>query len=68
VRTNLAEMGVGKEVAEAILNHVQDKMSETYNRHRYQSQMDEALQRWADRLDQIVWAGKGELVQMGARR
>jgi integrase len=68
VRTNLAEMGVGKEVAEAILNHVQDKMSETYNRHRYQSQMGEALQRWADRLDQIVRAGKAEVVNMGARR
>jgi integrase len=68
VRTNLAEMGVGKEVAEAILNHVQDKMSETYNRHRYQSQMGEALQRWADRLDQIVRGGKAEVLHMGARR
>ncbi len=68
VRTNLAEMGVGKEVAEAILKHVQDKMSETYNRHRYQSQMGDALQRWADRLDQIVGGAKAEVVHMGARR
>src|SRR5436309_2682924 len=68
VRTNLAEMGVGREVAEAILNHVQDKMSETYNRHRYQSQMGDALQRWADRLDQIVGCAKAEVVHMGARR
>ncbi len=68
VRTNLAEMGVGNEVAEAILNHVQDKMSETYNRHRYQSQIGEALQRWADRLAQIVSCGKADVVHMGARR
>ena len=43
-------------------------MSETYNRHRYQSQMGEALQRWADRLDQIVSCGKADVVHMGARR
>ena len=59
VRTNLAELRVRHEVIEAILNHVQDKMTETYNRHRYQDEMGEALQRWADRLDFIVRGGQG---------
>jgi len=54
VRTGLAEMGFRREIGEAILNHVQDRISETYNRHRYQAEMGEALQRWADRVDAIV--------------
>jgi integrase len=64
VRTNLAEMGVRREVAEAILNHKQDRMGETYNRHSYQLEMRDALQRWADKLDSVVKRGRGAVVPL----
>lgn len=54
VRTGLAELGVRFEVAEMVLGHVQGRIAETYNRHLYQDEIADALQRWADQLDKIT--------------
>lgn len=54
--TLLGEMGVEPHVIEAALNHVSIKspIAAVYNRSRYRPQVAEALQRLADKLDQIV--------------
>lgn len=54
VRTGLAELGVRFEVAEMILGHSRGGITETYDRHRYQGEIAEALQAWADRLEAVT--------------
>jgi hypothetical protein len=53
----LAELGVLPHIIEAVLNHVSGHKSGVagiYNRARYESEMREALQRWADHVEQIT--------------
>ena len=55
--TGLAELGVLPHIIEAVLNHVSGHKSGVagiYNRARYESEMREALQRWADHVEQIT--------------
>jgi integrase len=57
--TGMAELGVQPHIIEAVLNHVSGHKSGVagvYNRATYGEPMRDALQRWADWLDQI--AGK----------
>ncbi len=53
--TMLAELGELPDIIEAALNHatIRSPLAATYNRHRYSGQVGAALQRLADRLDQI---------------
>jgi integrase len=56
VATGLAELGVQPHIIEAVLNHVSGHkagVAGIYNRAKYSGEMREALQRWADHLDQI---------------
>ena len=53
-RTELARIGVPGEVAERVLNHSGDPLVRTYNRHRYQAEMADALERWGAELLRIV--------------
>jgi integrase len=55
--TGMAELGVQPHIIEAVLNHVSGHKSGVagvYNRATYAEPMREALQRWADWLDQIT--------------
>jgi integrase len=55
--TQMAELGVQPHIIEAVLNHVSGHkggVAGVYNRASYAEPMREALQRWADRLDQIT--------------
>ncbi|MET4802568.1 tyrosine-type recombinase/integrase [Bradyrhizobium sp. LB11.1] len=57
VSTELAKLRVTQEVTEAILNHKSGKVSGVaaiYNRYEYADEKREALNLWADRLQQIV--------------
>jgi integrase len=59
--TQMAELGVQPHIIEAVLNHVSGHkggVAGIYNRARYEGEMREALQRWADWLDQITTATK----------
>jgi integrase len=52
--TMMAELGVLPHIIEAILNHVSGHKSGVagiYNRARYEGEMRQALQRWADHID-----------------
>jgi integrase len=53
VRTHLTKLEVRRDVAEAVMNHTPGGIVETYDRHDYQPEMREALQRWADKLKSL---------------
>jgi integrase len=53
-RTGMAALGVPETVAERVLNHQQDKLVRTYNRHEYLDEKRDALDRWACRVAEIV--------------
>jgi len=55
--TGMAELGVMPHIIEAVLNHVSGHkagVAGIYNRARYEGEMRDALQRWADHIDQIT--------------
>jgi integrase len=53
-RTNLASLGVSPFIAELILGHQQKGVHAVYDVHTYQTEKREALERWANRLRDIV--------------
>jgi hypothetical protein len=54
VRSGLAALDVPDNVGELVLGHAKRGLQRTYDLHRYQPQIREALTRWADRLKTIV--------------
>lgn len=53
-RTMIAAMGCPHEIGEALLGHVQPGVGGIYNLHQYDAERREWLQRWSDRLDQLL--------------
>jgi integrase len=54
LRTRLAEIGIDDVVAERVMGHKLQGMLAIYNRHGYDAEKRQALERWAKRLRQIV--------------
>lgn len=54
VRTQLAKLRCPREVSEAILGHSKKGIEGTYDLHHYEHESKEWLQKWCDRLDEIV--------------
>jgi integrase len=54
LRTRLAEIGIDDVVAERVMGHKLQGMLAIYNRHGYDAEKRQALERWAKRLKQIV--------------
>ena len=54
VSTNLTKLGVDRFILQKILNHTETGTTKIYDRYSYMNEKREALQRWADRLDEIV--------------
>jgi integrase len=55
--TGMAESGVQPHIIEAVLNHVSGHkagVAGIYNRARYEAEMRDALQRWADHVEKIT--------------
>ncbi len=55
--TGMAELGVQPHIIEAVLNHVSGHkagVAGIYNRARYEGEMRDALQRWADHVAALV--------------
>jgi hypothetical protein len=53
----MAELGTQPHIIEAVLNHVSGHkagVAGIYNRARYESEMRNALQRWADHVEVIT--------------
>jgi integrase len=53
-RTMIAGLGCPNEIGEALLGHVQPGVQGVYNRHGYDAERREWLQRWADRLEALL--------------
>jgi integrase len=55
-RTRFAELGISDIVAERVLGHKLQGMLGIYNRHSYDAEKREALEKWESRLKEIVAA------------
>lgn len=51
--TRLNELGIAPHVVEKILNHTMQGVMAVYNRAEYEAERVEAMQRWADALEQL---------------
>ena len=54
LRTRLAEIGIDDVVAERVMGHKLQGMLAIYNRHSYDTEKRQALDKWAKKLRQIV--------------
>jgi integrase len=63
-RTNLASLGVAPFIAELVLGHTQKGVHAVYDVHTYQTEKREALERWANRLRDIVTPPPANLRQL----
>ena len=63
-RTGMAALGVPEIVSEKALNHAQEKLVQTYNRHEYLDEKRDALERWAQRVMTIVTPPPENVVSM----
>ena len=54
VATNLTKLGVDRLILQKIINHSESGVTQIYDRYSYMEEKREALQKWADRLDEIV--------------
>ena len=52
-RTGLAKLGIVPHVAERVLNHKQPGIVGVYDRHGYENEMREALDRWGAHLEKL---------------
>jgi integrase len=54
VATGLAKLGCPRVVQDRILNHVDSSVSAIYDRHRYDAEARDWLQKWADYMDALT--------------
>ncbi|WP_412063750.1 tyrosine-type recombinase/integrase [Rhizobium sp. SYY.PMSO] len=54
VRTRLSGLRINSEIAEMVIGHGKTGIERVYNHHEYESEMREALERWAAALRRIV--------------
>jgi integrase len=67
--TRLASLGVPQEIINRTLNHAQGPITTTYNRYEYLEEKRGALQKWSDKLDEIVGPPPADnVVRLRARR
>ncbi len=56
----MTSMGVTRLVVSKILNHVEQGVTAIYDRHSYDGEKREALDRWGDRLESILQGGSDD--------
>ena len=54
VATNLSKMGYNRMLIKRILNHADGDVTAIYDRYQYINEKREALQSWADKLDELT--------------
>ena len=54
VATNLSKLGVDRFLLQRIVNHTDSGVTAIYDSYSYLEEKREALQRWADKLDDII--------------
>jgi integrase len=53
-RTGLSALGVDRLIGELMLNHAQDKLTRTYDKHRFERERADAAIRWCDALGAAI--------------
>jgi hypothetical protein len=53
-RTGLSVLGVECVIGELMLNHAQDKLTRTYDKHHFERERADAAIRWCDALEAAV--------------
>ena len=67
VRTGLARLGIPREVAERAIGHKPaDQLEQTYDRHRYQTEIADALDKWAAHVRDITTPPPDNLTRLRA--
>ncbi len=54
VATNLSKLGVDRFLLQKIVNHTDSGVTAIYDRYSYIEEKRDALQKWADKLDEII--------------
>jgi integrase len=67
VRTNLARLGIPKDVSERCLNHRLPNMEEVYNRHDYVPERRAALEKWTAFVERLIEPGKSSVAFMATK-
>jgi integrase len=60
--SHMTSMGIPRLVVSKILNHAESGITAVYDRHSYDAEKREALERWGDRVDEIL-AGHGTITR-----
>ncbi len=73
VASGLARIGVDLVVIERTLNHISGSFAgivETYQRHKFEAQMRDALERWARHVERVVAGApaKGNVVELADKK
>jgi hypothetical protein len=59
-RTGLSVLGVERVVSELMLNHAQERLTRTYDKHRFERERADAAIRWCDALQTAIEAVEAE--------
>lgn len=62
--TMMAESGVSDFIIGKVLNHTDNSVTAVYNRHAYDEEKRRALEKWANRLDQILHGKQAKIVNL----
>jgi integrase len=65
-RTNLSSLGISPFIAELVIGHQQKGVHKVYDVHRYQAEKRDALERWANKLRDIVTSPPANVVSIKA--
>lgn len=67
-RTFLAEIGIPREHAEAVLSHTLQGVEGTYNRHHYDREKQQALEAWSRKLISIITGTESKVIDIKSTR
>ena len=54
VASHMTAMGIPRLIVSKILNHVENSVTAIYDRHSYDSEKKDALEKWGNKLSEII--------------
>ena len=67
VRSYLSKLGVDKTVAEKVMNHKEQGITGVYDRHEYLDEKVLALEKWSNRLREILTGHKAKIINIPSK-
>jgi integrase len=62
VASHMTSMGISRLVVSKILNHAESGVTAVYDRHSYDIEKADALQRWGDKVQAIIAGETGQVI------